>query len=80
MIHQPGRVTANRSVREREFGVQRGANADRAVDGDAAAQRFDPVFEADQPGAPVGVGAAVTVVADPEVKNLVGCLGTNVDG
>src|ERR1700736_2695503 len=61
-----------RSVGDWEFGVQGGAGAGGAVDGDGAAESFNAVFETGEAGAPGGVGAAVAVVADVEVKDLAG--------
>src|ERR1700736_569706 len=68
-----------RSVGDWEFGVQGGAVAGRAVDGDGAAESFNAVFETGEAGAPGGVGAAVAVVADVEVKDLAGYFCADMD-
>ena len=49
---------------ERNLNVEVRTAAPRALDGERPAERFDPVGEPYEPGAPVRVGAPVTVVTD----------------
>src|SRR5580704_8607770 len=51
--------------------MEGGAGAGGAVEGEAAAERFDAVGEADQAGTSTGGGTAAAVVADGQVKGAV---------
>src|SRR5690348_13065230 len=52
----------------RDLDLESGALAWRAVQGEAAAEDFDPVFEADQAGALGEIGAAAPVVMDADAQ------------
>src|SRR5260370_16981438 len=53
------------SIGERELGVQGCARADRAVHGDRAAERLDPVFEPDEAGTPDRIAPAAPALTHP---------------
>jgi Zinc-binding dehydrogenase len=55
---------------ERELYAQAGSGPARAVEKDPAAERLDPVLEADQAGAIGEAGAARTVVADHHMQDF----------
>ncbi|WP_327010519.1 hypothetical protein OHA72_26610 [Dactylosporangium sp. NBC_01737] len=69
------------AVRGREWYVdgETGAGAVWAVQGDAAAECFGAVFEADEAGAVGEVGAADAVVVDCDVQGGVGGDGDGDD-
>jgi hypothetical protein len=50
------------------------------VDGDRAAQRLDPVGQADEPGAPADLRPAGAVVADQQAQLVGGGAGLDLDG
>src|ERR1700758_104614 len=65
-----------------EFGAQGGADAGWAVEPEAPAEGFHPVFETDQPGSTGRVGAAATVVAHRDSQHTiagVGVVGGDLD-
>jgi hypothetical protein len=68
-----------RSAGKGEFGVQGGARAGGAVDGDGPAERLHAVFQPDQAGAPHRIGSASPVITDAEVQDRAGRLRADLD-
>jgi hypothetical protein len=69
----PSAARERLSAGERELGVHACARAWGAVNGDGAAERLDAVLEPDQPRSSVRIGAAGSVVTDPELNGTLPC-------